>query len=216
MDAVRAGGRRSFTLIELLVVIGIIAVLAGLTVPAISAVRRRSQVSSTTSLLQRLALALEQYENDFGDYPPSRFRAAGLGKSNGLNEGSECLTRCLTTSRRSGPYFEFADAELGNTDGDRIVGVREDPTGSIIRNAELLEVVDAWGNPVAYLHNAVYGQGASVSLPREDGEGRAPARVEADTSGKTGQYRGLTTFQLWSAGPDALAGTDDDIRIVGE
>ena len=28
--------------------------------------------------------------------------------------------------------------------------------------------------------------------------------------------QGLTTFQLWSAGPDAEVGTEDDVVLVGE
>ena len=131
--------RRGFTLIELLVVIGIIAILTAISVPAISAVRRRSQISAQTTVLQRLGLAIEQYQSDFGDYPPCTFRRAGLGISNGQNEGVECLVRCLTTSKKTGPYFEFDDEQLGNTDGDSLVS-SANPTTSWIGSRLFIEL----------------------------------------------------------------------------
>jgi prepilin-type N-terminal cleavage/methylation domain-containing protein len=66
----RVRNRIGFTLIELLVVISIIAILAGLLIPVIGAVRRRGQVTATVLEIQNLKNAIEQYKNKFGDYPP--------------------------------------------------------------------------------------------------------------------------------------------------
>jgi len=62
--------RIGFTLVELLVVISIIAILAGLLIPVIGAVRRRGQVTATVLEIQNLKNAIEQYKQKFGDYPP--------------------------------------------------------------------------------------------------------------------------------------------------
>lgn len=202
--------RRSFTLIELLVVIGIIAILTAISVPAISAVRRKSQISAQQTVFQRLGLAIEQYQSDFGDFPPSTFKRSRLGTSNGQNEGIECLVRCLTTSKKTGPYFEFEDEQLGNTDTDSLVG-SGNPTTSVIKSRELFECLDLWGNPLVYIHNANYDRGGTATM-MEGGLQQVPAAG----SEKTGQFKGLTTYQLWSAGPDGTVGTDDDIRHWGE
>ncbi len=66
----RVRHRKGFTLIELLIVISIIAILAGLLLPVIGAVRRRGQVTATVLEIQNLKNAIEQYKQKFGDYPP--------------------------------------------------------------------------------------------------------------------------------------------------
>jgi prepilin-type N-terminal cleavage/methylation domain-containing protein len=61
--------RKAFTLIELLVVIGIIALLAGILLPAVNHMRRSAQITGQKADFQSIATALEQYKSDFGDYP---------------------------------------------------------------------------------------------------------------------------------------------------
>jgi prepilin-type N-terminal cleavage/methylation domain-containing protein/prepilin-type processing-associated H-X9-DG protein len=57
--------RRGFTLVELLVVIGVIALLAGLLLPAISSVRDKARKAECLSNQRQLALASAAYTNDF-------------------------------------------------------------------------------------------------------------------------------------------------------
>jgi type II secretory pathway pseudopilin PulG len=68
--------RKCFTLVELLVVIGIIAVLMGILLPALSAVKRTAQRVVCGSNLSGIGKALLLYANEYGgDYP----RAGGAG-----------------------------------------------------------------------------------------------------------------------------------------
>ena len=66
----RIRNRIGMTLIEILMVIAIIAVLAGLLIPVVGAVRRRGQVTATVLEIQNLKAAIETYKQKFGDYPP--------------------------------------------------------------------------------------------------------------------------------------------------
>jgi len=59
------------TLIEILMVAGIIVVLAGLLIPAMTFVRKTANVTKQRAELNTIELAITTFKNDDGDYPPS-------------------------------------------------------------------------------------------------------------------------------------------------
>jgi len=127
----RKDGAMAFTLTELLVVIAIIATLAALLMPAVSLARRHAQKTTTSLEIGQLQVAMEQFKQDFGVYPPDEYppplksdgtpwdaNRDGIGRPIELNSG-ECLVFFLGGGK---DYKTFA---LGTSAG--IYGDAGDP-----------------------------------------------------------------------------------------
>ncbi|MFC1582606.1 type II secretion system protein [Planctomycetota bacterium] len=108
--------RTGFTLIEMLVVISIIAILAAILMPAITAVRVAAKKASTKSLIGTIDMALESYANDFsGYYPPDPMDTAPCTMLDGtqLENTSQAICYYIESEfvsddgRKSGCYENF-------------------------------------------------------------------------------------------------------------
>jgi len=64
---------RAFTLVEILVVIAIIGILVSLVVVAVSGAMRQAKRGRIAMEMSQIAMALERYKAEFGEYPPDMF-----------------------------------------------------------------------------------------------------------------------------------------------
>jgi len=198
--------RAGFSLVEILAVIVIIALLFGFLIPNLMAGRDSVKVSSTRTFLAQMSTEIESYEGDAGDYPPSTFPRSLDPKPTKTNMGIESLLIALLPA--DGSYRSSADLDdrLCNTDGDTTK-----TSHTIFAKSDAFEIRDPWDNPIVYLHRRDYEKGCDYMTYHEDAGQYVSERVTAAINPGTGSPYRQKSFQLLSAGPDGVFGTDDDI-----
>jgi len=193
-----------FTLIELLVVLVILSILMIVLLPKIAGFGQRAKERTTQAWLSQLSAAIGQYEDQFGDYPPSQYLDKWGIAPNTSNLGAETLVLSMWSPEWTGATLP--DDRFVNTDQDQAK-----KSLSRIPKPELLELKDEWDNPIAYFHRRDYGRSDTyITLPA-DGEGLEESAVRAAKNATTGLYHHPTGFQLISSGIDGVFGTEDDI-----
>jgi prepilin-type N-terminal cleavage/methylation domain-containing protein len=193
---------RGFTLIEILVVIAIIGLLMSILLVSIGKQSQAGSIADCRARLEQIKLIAESYASRLGDYPPSHLSGVGVKDHNKVNEGVEALIVALKASDYTGLRPE--EGWLGNTDGDQDLRLK-----LVDGSHALLELIDPWDNPIVYIANGDYGDEFPYRFIA--GSGFEDVTVKAAINPLTGAPQEFDGFQLLSAGPDGLPGTDDDI-----
>jgi len=138
-----------FTLVEMIVVIVIIGILAALLLPALSKARSTARKGVAAADIRNIEMALRQYEQDNGGFPPDSGSWTYYVKSGGSKtavtktfDSSEALVFFLTTTFKrnptdnsaqvyhwadQGPYIELKTKQRGT--GSHGLPVYKDPFG---------------------------------------------------------------------------------------
>ena len=98
--------RRLFTLIELLIVIAIIAILAGMLLPALNSARNRAKQIQCIGNLNQIGKAILMYVMDHRDFYPSQYGDTRIGAFFGSYSDSQ-LASYLNHVNIGYPYIGF-------------------------------------------------------------------------------------------------------------
>ncbi len=212
----------AFTLIELLVVIGIIALLAGIILVAVSRARGHASTARVMADLQAISTALEAYKSDFGDYPAS------------LSTVPACSGGQMLAWAMVGPYNVVKGTNMA-TDGKDGPGFRAVAPGAAARGSvygPYLEadkfllpdgagsyfLKDTFDQPILYFRRvAKPASNAPLDLYRvtdNDTVGTTPLNRANSTA--TARFDAMAQrekvtgpFLLWSAGLDGIFGPEN-------
>jgi len=165
-------------------------------------------MSTTRAKISMLGGVIDAYVNEYGGAPSSSFTAEQGVANDGTNVGVEALVVALWSKgyEGGGAANDFVD-NLVNTDADASGKRLTD-----FETRDLLEISDDWGNPVAYISHRDYEitNRAYVTIDPLSGTNLRSTPV-AQRDSTTGRFYEFRNFQLISAGPDALFGTEDDL-----
>ena len=208
---------RGFTLIEILVVVSILGVLMALVSVLVVRASAHSERLQTEQLVTAyLPNAIERYKQEFKRLPPMSM--AELGKiprykgmavpDNQTNECSEVLLVALRHPDFSAPLGEGdlpVDSPFQNTDADHWNKVPDGGT-----EPDAFEIVDAWGNPVVYIHKNAYNE--SVRIVNAEG-----IEMEVNAVRKPdGSFYNPTSYQIIAIGENGEQDSTDDPDLMDD
>jgi prepilin-type N-terminal cleavage/methylation domain-containing protein len=162
--------RLAFTLVELLVVIAVIAVLAGLLLPAMKKAKERAQLAKCMSNQRQFGFAYHMYADDHQDFGPRHSGYANYAGATGTH--SDPLTGGTTPAKDRPMTRYLAATDLFHCPADRgtILNGR-DVGSSWVETGNSYATFWHWGHGVVDGRNQVTGD-STVALDDPDGFGR--------------------------------------------
>jgi len=150
--------------------------------------------------MDTLATLIMVFRSIEQDFPDDRLpRPASASK---INASAEAL--CLSFFDPNYTGNKPSQEWLGNTDEDS-----SPKSLTIFPTRDLFEILDGWGNPIAYFESMHYND-SCVFVAGAEGF-LSEQTVVAARNATTGGWENPSGFQLISAGEDGDFGTEDDI-----
>jgi prepilin-type N-terminal cleavage/methylation domain-containing protein len=193
---------KAFTLIELLAVVLILGILASISVGVYTTQVERARIAAARTMISELEVAINRYQIDTGQYPPSGSGSGSFPASapaQGCGYLQEALAVGFGTSETStnwhGPYITVKREYLGDINGLSV----EEAGGTLV--AGQVQILDPWRSPYRYVRSGPspdsYATMGAIELP--SGYPYAPG------------YYNPSTFQISSRGPNSLPAAWNEI-----
>lgn len=174
--------RRAFTLVEILTVIVIICILVALAVAAVRGAMDATKRARISTFMSQIAMALDRYKAEFGEYPPDMFDGEALVRhvkkrwpryelpNAAATVQANFIKNAINAAYGNGVNFTVADSEVGalalwiggfpNVDG-RLSGFCADPEDPFFSKQLHLPLED-WAFDQKVFVDLEVGDGKSV------------------------------------------------------
>lgn len=194
---------KAFTLIELLAVVLILGILASISVGVYTTQVERARVAAARTMISELEVAINRYQIDTGQFPPSG-SGSGTFPASAPAQGCGYLQQALAVGFGSptetpynwhGPYITIKREFLGDLNGIPV----EETGGSLVKGQ--VQILDPWRSPYRYVRSgpAPDSYATMGGIPLPTGHPYAPG------------YYNPSTFQLSSRGPNSSPAAWDEI-----
>lgn len=160
--------------------------------------------------LQQIGVALALYEECYRDFPPTFLEDLGLKQHNQTNAGIESLVLCLSSQHKNGSFYPFRESQLENTDSDLSPVPLASLTKTVFQTNELFELIDPWGNPYLYFHYRDIKESTQQFYMIQGEKVSTTPHLKRT---KTGNLRGSSRYQIFSAGQDGILHNEDDLTL---
>ena len=189
--------RAGFTLVELLVVMGIIAILAALTVGVSSQLRSGARRDSTRMRIEKIQTALEEYKTQVGSYPEEIPTATWIANQDGDSDGEYSTAELNDVASR----LRSANIAVAELAFDR----DEFSTGGGGRVADLVQDEDAPTPKPYLLVDGYYGSQTELDANHVDLDGDGnPETVKHRFMVFVREGHNRPALDVWSTGPNGV------------